>query len=126
MSITMDQAVQTVHEPNRATCVQCHASLQSERTCDRCHQDNREVDFKKIAHKGTDFSYMASKGRDVSHLVGRDWTNRRQAKAGQIAPVAAFVLQPFQKINGRRRARKCKDLDLPASQHCRNSLTPLP
>jgi len=25
MSITMDQAVQTVHEPNRATCVQCHA-----------------------------------------------------------------------------------------------------
>ena len=52
------------------SCVQCHASLQSERTCDRCHQDNREVDFKKIAHKGTDFSYMASKGRDVSHLVG--------------------------------------------------------
>jgi len=52
------------------SCVQCHASLQSERTCDRCHQDNREVNFKKIAHKGTDFSYMASKGRDVSHLVG--------------------------------------------------------
>jgi octaheme c-type cytochrome (tetrathionate reductase family) len=53
------------------SCVQCHASLQSEeRTCDRCHQDNRAVDFKKIAHKGTDFSYMASKGRDVSHLIG--------------------------------------------------------
>jgi len=52
------------------SCVQCHASLQSERTCDRCHQDSREVDFKKIAHKGTDFSYMASKGRDVSHLIG--------------------------------------------------------
>jgi hypothetical protein len=52
------------------SCVQCHASLQSERTCDRCHQDSREVDFKKIAHKGTDFSYMASRGRDVSHLVG--------------------------------------------------------
>ena len=40
------------------------------RTCDRCHQDSRHVDFKQIAHKGTDFSYMASKGRDVSHLVG--------------------------------------------------------
>ena len=53
------------------SCVQCHASLQSEeRTCDRCHQDNRAVDFKKIAHKGTDFSYMASRGRDVSHLIG--------------------------------------------------------
>lgn len=25
MSITMDEAVRTVHEPNRATCVQCHA-----------------------------------------------------------------------------------------------------
>jgi octaheme c-type cytochrome (tetrathionate reductase family) len=53
------------------SCVQCHASLQSEeRTCDRCHQDSRAVDFKKIAHKGTDFSYMASRGRDVSHLIG--------------------------------------------------------
>ncbi len=52
------------------SCVQCHESLKSERTCNRCHQDSREVDFKAIAHKGTDFSYMASKGRDVSHLVG--------------------------------------------------------
>jgi octaheme c-type cytochrome (tetrathionate reductase family) len=52
------------------SCVQCHESLKGERTCNRCHQDNRNVDFKTIAHKGTDFSYMASKGRDVSHLVG--------------------------------------------------------
>ena len=52
------------------SCVQCHQSLQGERTCDRCHQDSREVDFKKLAHKGTDFSWMASQGRDVSHLVG--------------------------------------------------------
>ena len=52
------------------SCVQCHESLKGERTCNRCHQDNRNVDFKSIAHKGTDFSYMASKGRDVSHLVG--------------------------------------------------------
>lgn len=52
------------------SCVQCHASLQRGRTCNRCHQDSREVDFKKIAHKGTDFSYMASKGRDVSYLIG--------------------------------------------------------
>ena len=52
------------------SCVQCHSSLKSERTCDRCHQDSRNVDFKQIAHKGTDFSYMAAKGRDVSHLIG--------------------------------------------------------
>ena len=38
--------------------------------CTGCHQDNRDIDFKKIAHKGTDFSFMASKGRDVSHLIG--------------------------------------------------------
>jgi hypothetical protein len=52
------------------SCVQCHDSLKSERTCNRCHQDSRDVDFKSIAHKGTDFSFMAAKGRDVSHLVG--------------------------------------------------------
>jgi hypothetical protein len=52
------------------SCVQCHESLKGERTCNRCHQDSRDIDFKTIAHKGTDFSYMASKGRDVSHLVG--------------------------------------------------------
>jgi Zn finger protein HypA/HybF involved in hydrogenase expression len=52
------------------SCVQCHESLKGERTCDRCHQDNRDVDFKKIAHKGTDFSYMAKKGRNVRHLIG--------------------------------------------------------
>ena len=52
------------------SCVQCHDSLKGERTCDRCHQDSRLIDFKKVAHKGTDFSWMAEKGRDVSHLVG--------------------------------------------------------
>jgi hypothetical protein len=44
------------------SCVQCHESLKGERTCNRCHQDSRNVDFKKIAHKGTDFSYMAVQG----------------------------------------------------------------
>jgi hypothetical protein len=50
------------------SCVQCHESLKGERTCNRSHQNSRDVDFKTIAHKGTDFSYMPSKGRDVSHL----------------------------------------------------------
>jgi octaheme c-type cytochrome (tetrathionate reductase family) len=52
------------------SCVQCHESLKGEQTCNRCHQDSRDVDFKAIAHKGTDFSYMAERGRDVSDLVG--------------------------------------------------------
>lgn len=51
-------------------CVQCHESLKGDKTCDRCHQDNRKVDFKTLAHKGTDFSFMAGQGRDVSDLVG--------------------------------------------------------
>ena len=52
------------------SCVQCHESLKGDRTCNRCHQDNRDLDFKKIAHKGMDFSYMAERGRDVHHLIG--------------------------------------------------------
>ncbi|MFZ2631977.1 MAG: tetrathionate reductase family octaheme c-type cytochrome [Desulfosalsimonadaceae bacterium] len=51
------------------SCVQCHESLKKEKTCNRCHQDNRDIDFNKLAHKGTDFSFMASQGRDVSHLI---------------------------------------------------------
>jgi len=52
------------------SCVQCHESLKEEKNCNRCHKDNRDIDFKKLAHKGTDFSYMKSRGRDVSHLIG--------------------------------------------------------
>lgn len=51
------------------SCVQCHESLTGDKTCNRCHQDKRNVDFKTLAHKGTDFSYMKSQGRDVSHLI---------------------------------------------------------
>ena len=52
------------------SCSQCHASFKEEKTCDRCHRDNRNVDFKELAHKGTDFSFMESRGRDVGHLIG--------------------------------------------------------
>ena len=52
------------------SCVQCHESLKGERTCNRCHQDTRGVNFQKLAHKGTDFSYLESKGRDVKDLIG--------------------------------------------------------
>lgn len=51
------------------SCVQCHESLKGEKTCNRCHQDDRNVDFKALAHKGTDFSYLNSRGRDVGPLI---------------------------------------------------------
>ena len=51
------------------SCVQCHKSLKGEKTCNRCHQDKRDVNFNALAHKGTDFSFMLSQGRDVSDLV---------------------------------------------------------
>lgn len=58
------------------SCVQCHESLKGDKTCNRCHQDSREVDFKKIAHKGTDFSFMKSQGRDVEPLIDKtDYIN---------------------------------------------------
>lgn len=58
------------------SCVQCHESLKGDQTCNRCHQDNREIDFRAIAHKGTDFSYMKSMGRDVDHLIEKtDYIN---------------------------------------------------
>ena len=53
------------------SCVQCHDGLKGEKTCDRCHQDNRDVDFKKIAKKGTDFAKMKEEGRDVESLVDK-------------------------------------------------------
>lgn len=52
------------------SCVHCHESLTEEKTCDRCHQDGRNLDFKKLARQGADFSYMHEQGRDVSHLIG--------------------------------------------------------
>jgi hypothetical protein len=58
------------------SCVQCHESLKGDKTCNRCHQDNRDLDFKKIAQKGTDFSYMKSQGRDVEELIHKtDYIN---------------------------------------------------
>jgi len=58
------------------SCVQCHESLKGDKTCNRCHQDARNVDFNKLAHTGTDFSYMKSKGRDVGDLIDKtDYIN---------------------------------------------------
>jgi octaheme c-type cytochrome (tetrathionate reductase family) len=62
---------ETMPAENALGCAQCHTSLTGEKTCNRCHQDNRHVDFKKLAARGTDFEFMKSRGRDVSELVGQ-------------------------------------------------------
>ena len=50
------------------SCIQCHDSLRGEKTCDRCHQDSRHVDFKQQAHKATDFSFLQQIGQPTQAL----------------------------------------------------------
>jgi hypothetical protein len=51
------------------SCVQCHASLKTKRSCGRCHQDKRQVDFEELAYRGIDFKLAHSRGRSAT-----DWT----------------------------------------------------
>ncbi len=44
------------------SCVQCHSSLKTEKSCGRCHQDKREVDFKKMAFSNIDFKLLHGTG----------------------------------------------------------------
>ena len=65
--------------PMSLSCVQCHSSFREEKTCNRCHQDNRDIDFVEIARRETDFSFIKLKGRDVSHLEGTtDYINFKE------------------------------------------------
>lgn len=52
------------------SCTHCHQSLTGEKTCNRCHQDNRGIDFKELSNKGIDFGQMQLRGRDVKDLIG--------------------------------------------------------
>ncbi len=62
---------ETMPAKNALGCSQCHESLRGERTCNRCHQDNRNIDFKALSRSGTNFEFMKSKGRDVSELIDK-------------------------------------------------------
>jgi len=64
-------AHETMPAKHALGCTQCHKSLTEEKTCNRCHKDNRDVNFKKLVKMGTDFEFLKSRGRDVSHLVGK-------------------------------------------------------
>ena len=52
------------------SCVQCHSSLKGDRTCDRCHKDDRNTKFRELAEKGADFELLRMMGRDVGDLIG--------------------------------------------------------
>jgi hypothetical protein len=53
------------------SCAHCHESLRGERTCDRCHRDARDRDFRELSTKGMDFGLLLRRGRDVEALVGQ-------------------------------------------------------
>jgi octaheme c-type cytochrome (tetrathionate reductase family) len=53
------------------SCTQCHQSLVGENSCNRCHQDQRNIDYQKLSNKGIDFKQMEAKGRDVKDLIDK-------------------------------------------------------
>jgi hypothetical protein len=55
------------------SCKQCHPSLQQEKSCNLCHQDSRNIDFNKLAHKETDFSFITDKVDNLSQLSGSNY-----------------------------------------------------
>ncbi len=52
------------------SCQNCHQSLTSDKTCNRCHEDNRHLKYKELISKGIDFKWLKEQGRDVEHLIG--------------------------------------------------------
>jgi octaheme c-type cytochrome (tetrathionate reductase family) len=61
------------------SCVQCHSSLKEKQTCDRCHQDNRNIDFKKLANKNIAAKRKFYKERNILELVDEtDYLNFKQ------------------------------------------------
>ncbi len=48
------------------SCQHCHQSLRGNQTCDRCHQDRRDVDFRELCAKGVDFAELRSQGHDIA------------------------------------------------------------
>ena len=62
---------ETMPAKNALGCAQCHSSLTGDKTCNRCHQDNRNVNFEKLSRTGTDFAFMKTRGRDVSDLINQ-------------------------------------------------------
>jgi len=58
------------------SCVQCHESLRNQRSCGRCHQRKRGVDFKELAFSGIDEKLIhLIRKADRSQVNATDWLN---------------------------------------------------
>jgi octaheme c-type cytochrome (tetrathionate reductase family) len=61
------------------SCVQCHSAFKSEKTCDRCHQDKRNIDYNKLANKNIDAKRLYYRERKLLKLVeSTDYLNVKE------------------------------------------------
>jgi len=57
------------------SCASCHRTFKEDRlnrnirTCNRCHQDDRNINFKALVEQGIDFQLLQKKGRDSTYLI---------------------------------------------------------
>ena len=61
------------------SCATCHSSFkealsnslfsQTVRTCNRCHQDDRDINFKELVQQGINFQLLYQRGRDSQSLI---------------------------------------------------------
>ena len=58
------------------SCVQCHESLREKRSCGRCHQNKRGVDFEELLSDGIGNRLIhAGRKADKSQVYATDWIN---------------------------------------------------
>ena len=59
------------------SCVSCHSTFKEAlnsinvRTCNRCHQDDKNINFKELVEQGIDFQLLQKRGRDSEYLVNK-------------------------------------------------------
>ncbi len=51
------------------SCVQCHPSLRTERSCGQCHMDKRGLNFKNLAFSNIDFKFLHTREPDTQKRV---------------------------------------------------------
>jgi hypothetical protein len=51
------------------SCVQCHPSLRTERSCGQCHMGKRGLDFKNLAFSNIDFKFLHTREPNTQERV---------------------------------------------------------
>jgi octaheme c-type cytochrome (tetrathionate reductase family) len=57
------------------SCATCHQTFKEAlnnrnvRTCNRCHQDDRDINFRELVEQGIDFQLLQKRGRDSKYLI---------------------------------------------------------